>query len=164
MIGKTILHYRITEALGEGGMGVVYKAEDTRLNRTVALKFLSPGALRTDQDRRRLLDEARAAASVDHPRLCTIYGVEESEGQIFIAMQFLSGQPLDHRIQEGPLPVGETSGIVFEVAEGLRAAHAAGLIHRDVKTANIMLTDRGPVLLDFGLAKSVSKTAVTQDG
>lgn len=164
MIGKTILHYKVTEALGEGGMGVVYKAEDTRLHRTVALKFLNPQAVGSGSDRERLFDEARSAASVEHPRLCTIYGIEEAEGQIFIAMQYLSGQPLDQRIQQGPLPITEASEIVVQIAEGLSVAHAAGVIHRDIKSANIMLTERGPVLLDFGLARSVTKTAVTQIG
>lgn len=164
MIGKSILHYRIEEKLGQGGMGVVFRATDTRLNRTVALKFLPPHAVGSDSERQRLTIEARAAAALDHPNICTIYGIEEADDQLFISMKYLPGETLEHRLAENGFSVEDATRIVREVAGGLAVAHAAGVIHRDIKAANIMLTDHGAVLLDFGLARSTSATAITQQG
>lgn len=163
MIGKTILHYEITEQLGAGGMGVVYKAQDTRLNRIVALKFLSPTAV-SGENRDRLMSEARAAASLHHPNLCTIYGIEEADGQLFIAMQYLEGETLDVVLARELPTTGTVTGIILRILEGLAVAHKAGIVHRDIKSSNIVLTEGGPVLLDFGLARSMEKTMVTQVG
>ncbi|HEX6790366.1 MAG TPA: protein kinase [Candidatus Krumholzibacteria bacterium] len=165
MIGRKLLHYDILESLGEGGMGVIYKAMDTRLNRPVALKFIAPSRLGDEQNRTRLVNEARSAASLRHPNICTVYDIEETpDGQTFISMAYLEGQSLRDRIQkEGRLPVEETLRIISQVAEGLREAHARGVVHRDIKSANILLTDRDEaVILDFGLAKVPSGASVTQ--
>jgi serine/threonine protein kinase len=165
MIGRKLLHYDVIESLGEGGMGVVYKAMDTRLNRPVALKFISPSRVGDPQDRARLVNEARSAASLRHPNICTVYDIEETaEGQTFISMAYLEGESLRDRItKQGRMPVDETIRIVSQVAEGLREAHARGVVHRDIKSANILLTDRDEaVILDFGLAKLPATGSVTQ--
>ena len=164
MVGQTLSHYKILEHLGGGGMGVVYKAEDTRLKRTVALKFL-PAAFSLDPDAKdRFKHEAEAASALDHPNICTIHDIDESpDGQIFISMACYEGETLRRKIEHGPLPLGDAIDIASQVACGLQAAHAAGMVHRDIKPANIMVTARGEAkILDFGLAKLAGQTILTK--
>jgi serine/threonine protein kinase len=165
MIGQTVSHYRIVDTLGEGGMGVVYKAEDTKLNRTVALKFVRMNALDTEAHTTRFLNEAKAAAALDHPNICTVYAIEQVDRQAFLAMAFLEGQTLHAKITERPLKLSEVLDIDGQIGQALRAAHDKGIVHRDVKPANVMITDAGLVkLMDFGLAHLADRTRITQMG
>jgi len=165
MIGKIISHYKILEKLGEGGMGVVYKAEDTKLRRTVALKFLSPQAVGAGEERARFVHEAQAAASLSHSNICTIHEIDESQEHSFIAMEYVEGRTLGDMIASGPLNLEEALGLAIEIAEGLQEAHEKGIVHRDIKPANVMITPKGRAkIMDFGLAKSERRTLVTQAG
>src|SRR5215467_3273728 len=154
MIGTKLAHYEITSHLGSGGMGDVYQATDTKLERSVAIKFL-PEAFSHDTDRvARFQREARVLASLNHPNIAAIYGVEETAGRHFLVMELVEGETLADRIERGPLPVGEATEIAKQIAEALSAAHDKGIIHRDLKPANIKITPEGKIkVLDFGLAK-----------
>ena len=163
MIGQTISHYRITGQLGSGGMGVVYKAEDTNLDRTVALKFLAPHLLESDEHKQRFLREAKAAASLDHPNICTVHEVGEADGRVFLAMGYIDGPEVRAKIKERPLKLDEALDIAIQAAEGLRAAHEKGVVHRDIKSSNLMLTSTGQVkIMDFGLAQLKGGTRLTK--
>jgi serine/threonine-protein kinase len=165
MIGQTISHYRIVEKLGEGGMGVVYKAEDLKLGRAVALKFLPSHLLESEEHKARFLHEARAAALLDHPNICTVYEIDKVEGQTFLAMACLQGQTLKHKIAARPLPLKEAFDIAIQIGQGLQAAHEKGIVHRDIKPANIMITPQGQAkIMDFGLAQLSDRTKLTASG
>lgn len=166
MIGKTISHYKILKKLGEGGMGVVYEAEDTKLRRTVALKFLPRELMKDEESKKRFLREAQAASALDHPNICTIHEIDQSEdGRMFISMASYQGITLKQRIAQGPLPIGEAVDIVNHVSRGLKKAHDEGIIHRDIKSSNIILTKDGTVkILDFGLAKLQKRATTTKPG
>jgi serine/threonine protein kinase len=167
MVGTTISHYKITEKLGEGGMGVVYKAEDTKLRRDVAIKLLAPHLVRDEEGRKRFEREAMAAAALDHPNVCTVYEIDEADKRNFIVMAFLEGRTLGKRIADGPLKLPEALSIAIQMAEGLEAAHEKGVVHRDIKPDNVMLMkgSRGLVkLMDFGLAQLAESSKLTREG
>jgi len=166
MIGKTVCHYRILEELGGGGMGVVYRAEDTRLKRTVALKFLSPELTRDERAKHRFVTEAQAASQLDHPNICAIHDIEETEdGQLFLVLSCYEGETVRQRLEKGPMPIDEAVGLAIHVARGMEEAHSRGIVHRDIKPANIFLADDGRAkILDFGLAKLTGQTRITRVG
>jgi serine/threonine protein kinase/dienelactone hydrolase len=166
LTGTTVLHYRVLERVGEGGMGVVYKAEDTRLKRSVALKFLPPDLTRDSEAKARFTQEAQAASSLQHPNICTILAINETEeGQLFICMDLYEGETLKEKIDRGPLSLEEGMGIAVQVAQGLARAHEKEIVHRDVKPANIFVSNDGIVrILDFGLAKLSAQSRITREG
>ena len=145
MIGKTVLHCKIIEKLGEGGMGVVYLAVDTKLKREVAIKFLPRFISADNEERKRFEIEAQAAASLNHPNISTIYSVENSNDEVFIVMEYIDGIELKDKIKSGPIPTNDTINIAIQIAEGLEAAHKKGIVHRDIKSSNIMITNDGKV-------------------
>jgi Tol biopolymer transport system component/predicted Ser/Thr protein kinase len=166
MIGRTISHYKITEKLGEGGMGVVYKAEDTKLDRPVALKFLAAHLVSDQEVRKRFEREAKAAAALNHPNICTVYEIDEVEGKTFISMAFIEGEALDKTIEGGPLKLANVLDIAIQAARGLQAAHEKKIVHRDIKPANLMVTGSGPkqhiTIMDFGLAQLADRSKLTR--
>jgi serine/threonine-protein kinase len=166
VVGETVSHYRILSEIGAGGMGVVYKAQDLRLGRFVALKFLPPQLIRDDDARRRLFAEARAASVLDHANVCTIYDVEElPDGRAFLAMAFVDGETLTARLARGAIPPNEAARLAWQIARGLERAHHSGIVHRDVKPGNIMITREGEAkILDFGIAKAAGGPDLTRTG
>jgi eukaryotic-like serine/threonine-protein kinase len=166
VIGRTISHYHVKERLGGGGMGVVYKAEDTRLHRTVALKFLPPELTRDVDARARFVQEARAASALDHPNICAVHDIDETpEGESFICMAYCEGETLKHRLQRGRPPLVEAVGWAEQICRGLAKAHERGIVHRDIKPANVIVTDEGVVkIVDFGLAKLIGSASLTHTG
>ena len=160
MIGQALGHYRIEAKLGEGGMGTVYRAFDTHLDRAVAIKVLRPDAITSPERRRRFLQEAKAASALNHPNIIHIYDISSSEGTDFIAMEFVRGKTLDQLIARNGLPLRDTLNYSIQIADALARAHSAGIIHRDLKPANIIVDEDGRVkLLDFGLAKLIEPAA-----
>ncbi len=167
MIGKTVSHYRIIEELGRGGMGLVYKAEDTKLKRTVALKFLPPELIRDPEIKKRFIHEAQTASAIEHINICNIYEIDQTnDGQMFISMAYYEGESLKKKIEgERLLSIEEILDIAIQIAQGLTIAHESNIIHRDLKPANIMITDHGEVkIVDFGLAKLAGQTKLTKEG
>ncbi|OVE79941.1 hypothetical protein BVY01_01175, partial [bacterium I07] len=165
MINKVISHFKILEKLGEGGMGVVYKAHDTVLDRSVALKFLPSHLIQDEESKIRLKNEAKAASSLDHPNICTIHEIGEHEGQPYIAFALVEGDTLEVRLSAGPLPLGQAIEIAKQISKGLSVAHEKSIVHRDLKPANIMIDKHGIVkIMDFGLARRTGATKVTKTG
>jgi serine/threonine protein kinase len=166
MIGQTISHYKIIDKLGSGGMGTVYKAQDTKLDRFVALKFLPPHLSQTEAEKKRFIHEAKSASALDHPNICSIYEINETDdGRMFIAMACYEGESLKEKIAQGPLPMESALDIASQIARGLEKAHAKEIVHRDIKPANILITEDGVVkIVDFGLAKLAGQTKLTKTG
>jgi non-specific serine/threonine protein kinase len=163
MIGQKISHYKILDELGTGGMGIVYKAHDSKLNRTVALKFVVPRIVRKKEDKERFVQEARTAASLNHPNICTIYEIDEQENKTFIAMEYIEGKTLRDKTSRGPLKQEKVLDYAVQIADGLQDAHDKGIIHRDIKSSNIMVTRKGqPKIMDFGLAMIKRETKITE--
>ena len=166
MIGKTVSHYQILEHLGSGGMGVIYKAQDLKLDRPVALKFLPPDLTRDPEAKERFIHEAKAASALQHANICVVHDIDETDdGQMFISMEYLEGETLKKKLERGPLTIGETIDIAIHIAQGLTKAHEHGIVHRDIKPANIMITSEGVAkIVDFGLAKLSGRTMLTKAG
>ena len=165
MKGRLISHYKIVDELGAGGMGVVYRAEDVKLGRAVALKFISPQTPENAEEKARFLREAQAAAALSHPNICVVHEIDEADGRLFMAMELVEGESLKDRISRGPLPIEEALDVALQAAGGLDAAHRKGVVHRDIKPANVMIEDGGLVkIMDFGLAKLSGKTVLTKAG
>jgi serine/threonine protein kinase len=163
MVGETISHYRILSKLGEGGMGIIYKAEDLKLARRVALKFLPPAV--GEREKTRLVHEAQAIAQLDHPNICTVFEVDDTGDSPFIAMAYIEGKTLKERLEKGPLPIPEVLEYAQQIVRGLQAAHRKHVTHRDIKSSNIMVTPEGQIkVMDFGLAKQTGRTQLTRDG
>jgi len=165
MIGKTISHYKIIEKIGGGGMGIVYKAKDLKLDRFVALKFLPPHLTTSEEEKQRFIHEAKAASALQHNNICVIHEIDETEdGQIFICMDYYEGETLDKKIKEKPLQIEKAIDITIQIAQGITQAHEREVVHRDIKPANIMLNKDGVVkVLDFGLAKLSRQTKITKE-
>jgi serine/threonine protein kinase len=166
MIDQIVSHYRVVEKLGGGGMGVVYRAEDTKLRRAVAIKVLPPELTRDEEAKQRFMLEAQAASALDHPNICTIHEIDETpDGQLFLVMAYYAGETLKKKIDRGPLPLDEALEYAIQIAQGLVKAHGAGIIHRDLKPANALVTSDGLVkIVDFGLAKLVGHSGMTRTG
>ena len=165
MVGQTISHYKIIEKLGEGGMGVVYKAQDTKLDRPVALKFLPQHMTSDAVEKERFVHEARAASALNHPNITTIYEIDEVEGTMFIAMEYCEGRTLRQIVESEQLSIKKVLEIGIQVCEGLALAHEKGIVHRDIKSDNIMLTPRNQAkIMDFGLAKLKGASKLTRTG
>src|SRR4030066_260142 len=165
MIGKTISHYKILDKLGEGGMGVVYKAQDTKLDRTVALKFLPPHVASNPEEKQRFFQEARSASALNHPNITVIYEIDEADGQVYIAMEYIEGKTLKKLVEKETLPLKKVLDVAIQACDGLAAAHKKGMGHRDIKSDNIMVTSEGQVkITDFGLAKFRGQARITQLG
>jgi serine/threonine protein kinase len=163
LVSSTVSHYKITAKLGEGGIGVVYKAEDTKLDRTVALKFLADHLLNDEEAKQRFLREAKAAAALNHPNICTVYEIGEVDGKTFIAMEFIEGETIEDRITAGPLSIKDALDIARQAADGLQAAHDKGVVHRDIKPANILVDAKGHAkVMDFGLARLTEAARLTK--
>ncbi|MCG8325102.1 MAG: serine/threonine protein kinase, partial [Thiotrichales bacterium] len=168
MIGKSISHYKILEKLGQGGMGTVYKAQDTKLDRFVALKFLPVHLSQDEEGQKRFAHEAKAASALNHPNIATIYEINEIDGQTFISMEYIEGQSLADLVGDAhvrPLPIDDVLNYSKQIAEGLAKAHDKKIIHRDIKPANLLVTKDGVVkIVDFGLAKLAGRTQLTKEG
>ena len=167
MVGSTISHYKILSELGRGGMGVVYKADDLKLKRTVALKFLRSNLIEDEEHKERFLREAQAAAALDHPNICTVYEIDEADGQTFLSMAYLEGETVKEKIKARPLKLQEALDIAIQTAQGLQAAHEKGIVHRDIKSANLMVTPQGSdkfnvKVMDFGLAQLAERSQLTK--